>query len=95
MTSERDRLYALGEEKIALKEEIAALREEANRAWAIVDLRSAALRDAYETLDAACRWAAGETSGIRTTEDADRHIKGYDALLDGTVRAGKAAGVLR
>ncbi len=93
--SERDRLMALGEENISLKEEVAALKEEANRAWTIVDLRSAALRDAYEAMDAACRWAATETGGIKTTEDADRHIKGYDALLDATVRVGKAAGKLR
>ncbi len=55
----------------------------------------AALRDAFDAMDAACRWAATQTGGIKTIKDADRHIKGYDALLEATVRAGKAAGMLR
>ena len=54
-----------------------------------------ALTEAYHAMDAACRWAAGETAGVKTTEDADRHMAGYDALLDATVKAGKAAGILR
>ena len=54
----------------------------------------AALADAFKTMDAACRWAANETAGVRTVEDADRHTAGYDALVDGTARAGVAAGVL-
>ena len=31
---------------------------------------------------------------FKTTEDADRHMAGYDALLDATVKAGQAAGLL-
>ena len=55
---------------------------------------TAALKDAFKTMDAACRWAANETAGVRTVEDANRHMAGYDALVDGTARAGVAAGVL-
>lgn len=53
-----------------------------------------ALVDAFHAMDAACRWAAGETAGIRTIADADRHTAGYDALLAATVKAGQAAGLL-
>jgi len=54
----------------------------------------AALDDAYAAMDRACRWAAGETAGVQTVEDAARHMKGYDDLLAATVRAGKALGYL-
>ena len=50
--------------------------------------------DAYEVMDAACRWAAYTTTGIRSTADADRHMAGYDALLAGQVRLGLAIGRL-
>ncbi len=53
-----------------------------------------ALLDAFEAMNAACKWAAGETAGIKTVADADRHMAGYDALLAATVKAGQAAGVL-
>lgn len=58
------------------------------------ELKSA-LVAAFEAMDAACQWAAGETAGVKTIEDANRHTQGYDALLDATVLAGKAAGKLR
>jgi hypothetical protein len=54
----------------------------------------AALAEAFLAMDAACKWIAGETAGIKTIADADRHIAGYDALLDATVKAGQAAGLL-
>ncbi len=53
-----------------------------------------ALIAAYHAMNAACKWAAGETGGIKTLADADRHVAGYDALLDATVKAGQAAGIL-
>lgn len=56
-------------------------------------LREAAL-DAYNVMDAATRWAATQTGGMRTVEDADRHVRGFDALLDGQVRLGQALGIL-
>lgn len=61
----------------------------------IIAMRNVVLVDAFETLNAACKWAAGETVGIRTLADADRHMAGYDALVEGAVRVGIAAGVLR
>jgi hypothetical protein len=57
------------------------------------ELREAA-RDAYRTMDDACKWAAGQTGGIRSLSEADEHMRGYDALLDGTVRLGQALGIL-
>ncbi len=49
----------------------------------------AALVSAFEAMDAACKWAAHETAGVKTVADADRHMAGYDALLDATVKAGQ------
>ena len=53
-----------------------------------------ALVAAFHAMDAACKWAAGETGGIKTIADADRHMAGYDALVDATVKAGQAVGLL-
>jgi hypothetical protein len=82
-------------DRMDLADDIAAIEAEA-RADAVPDaerLREA-LVDAFRAMDAACRWAAQETAGVRTIEDADRHIAGYDALIDATARAGVAAGLL-
>ena len=53
-----------------------------------------ALREAFYAMDAACKWAAGETAGVKTLADANRHTAGFDALLAATVKAGQAAGLL-
>jgi len=54
----------------------------------------AAAEDAYRTMDAAVRWAATQTGGIKSAVDADRHVSGFDALLAGQVRLGRALGIL-
>ena len=35
-----------------------------------------ALEDAFHAMDAACKWAANETAGVRTIADAERHMAG-------------------
>jgi hypothetical protein len=63
--------------------------------WARLRAIEAAARDAYAAMDAACQWAATQTSGIKTLAEADAHIAGFDALLDATVALGMVLGILR
>lgn len=72
------------------QDRIAAIEIEALRD----PLREAAVT-AYEAMNAACVWSATQAAHLRTVEEADEHIRGYDALVMETARLGIALGILR